>query len=182
VNAVKFLGIAAVGLFLGSWGAAYIKLPPANPQPRYSGPILSAKSDPILRDSCFDCHSNETRYRWYDYLPGALHLVSYDVLKGRKELNFSEWDQLGPNKKARKLKEMREQIEEGEMPPFLYTLVYGKAKLTDQAAQQLLLDVAAAGGAKGAAKSGAEGASEERAGKTAHKEEKGKEGKERERH
>ena len=48
----------------------------------------------ILKTSCYDCHSNETRYPWYAYIAPVSWLVVKDVKNGRGDLNFSEWDSL----------------------------------------------------------------------------------------
>src|ERR1700730_18619295 len=44
----------------------------------------------ILKNSCYDCHSNETTLKWFDQLVPAYWLVNSDVKKGRMHLNFSE--------------------------------------------------------------------------------------------
>src|SRR5271156_1827201 len=44
----------------------------------------------ILRTSCYDCHSNETRLAWFDRLVPAYWLVANDVKQARARLNFSE--------------------------------------------------------------------------------------------
>src|SRR5262249_39811016 len=44
----------------------------------------------ILRNSCYDCHSNETRLAWFDVAAPAYWLVARDVMAGRRVLNFSE--------------------------------------------------------------------------------------------
>ncbi len=46
----------------------------------------------ILRTSCYDCHSNETRWPVYSFIAPASWLVAGDVKKGRKFMNFSRWD------------------------------------------------------------------------------------------
>src|SRR5579863_2336936 len=121
---MKLLGIlvlAVVGVILGTWAGGYFKLPAASADPKYAGTILSPASDKVLRASCFNCHSNETRYEWYDYMPVALPLVAIDVQRGRKELNFSLWDQYPDIRRDRKLREMKKDLEEGDMPPWYYT-------------------------------------------------------------
>jgi hypothetical protein len=44
----------------------------------------------ILRNSCYNCHSNETKLPWFDQVVPAYWLVVRDVKEGRKHLNFSE--------------------------------------------------------------------------------------------
>jgi len=43
----------------------------------------------ILKTSCYDCHSNETRLAWFDQIAPAYWLVRQDVLSARERLNFS---------------------------------------------------------------------------------------------
>ena len=46
----------------------------------------------ILRTSCYDCHSNETRWPFYSYIAPVSWLVTGDVKTGRRQMNFSQWD------------------------------------------------------------------------------------------
>ena len=50
-------------------------------------------------------------------------LVADHVHEGRKELNFSVWNTYSPKRQSKKLKEIVEELEEGEMPlpPYLIT-------------------------------------------------------------
>jgi hypothetical protein len=145
---------AAVGVavfaVLVAWAWALVVMPPPA-APRSAGTILSAASDRVLRASCFDCHSNEPRYEWFDYLPVAATLVAYDVMEGRQDLNLSEWDRMSARRLAKKLKEMKEQIEEGDMPPWYYTPLHPDARMSPDAQKQLLADLSAAASATGAA-------------------------------
>jgi hypothetical protein len=144
---LKWALLAVVGLVGGTWVAAWVMLPPPHTEPRYAGVVLSAASDRLLRASCFDCHSNETHLQWFDYLPGALQVVTWDLIVGRKELNFSQWDSLIDTRRARKLKSMGKQIESGGMPPWYYTPLHSEAQLSPQGKKQLLDDLAKAGAA-----------------------------------
>ena len=48
----------------------------------------------ILKKSCYNCHSNETKLAWFDQLTPANWLVAGHIRDGRKALNFSNWDSL----------------------------------------------------------------------------------------
>ena len=91
----------------------------------------------ILKNSCFDCHSNQTKYRWYAYVAPVSWLIARDVSKGREELNFSEWSTYNKRKLVRKLGDIKEQIVKDEMPMRIYTLIHPDTKLTDS--QKLLI-------------------------------------------
>jgi len=83
-----------------------------------------------LRRACYDCHSNETRWPWYARVAPISFLLARDVREGRRELNFSIWDRYEQRRKARKLKEIVKEVEEGDMPPWYYVPVHPDAKLS----------------------------------------------------
>jgi hypothetical protein len=53
-------------------------------------------------------------------------LAQRDVVEGRRELNFSEWDR--PQKVAH---ESAKTVRKGEMPPWFYLLPRPEARLSD---------------------------------------------------
>ena len=99
----------------------------------------------VLHRACWDCHSNQTVWPWYSRVAPVSFLVYRDVVEGRKHLNFSEWDKLNDKRRAHKQKEVGEQVQEGEMPPWFYTPMHPDAKLSD--ADKALLEKWAEGSA-----------------------------------
>ncbi len=86
----------------------------------------------ILEKACYDCHSNNTRYPWYsNFQPVAWWLDSH-INEGKEELNFSEYGKRTLVKRAKKLRKIAEEVEEGEMPLKSYTWIHKDARLTDQ--------------------------------------------------
>lgn len=83
----------------------------------------------ILQQSCYDCHSNETKWPWYSKVAPVSWLVSKDVVEGREHLNFSDWEKLLPAKQRKLKEEIWEEIEEDKMPMSNYTLLHPSAKL-----------------------------------------------------
>jgi hypothetical protein len=83
----------------------------------------------IARRSCYDCHSNLTKWRWYSNAAPMSWLIQRDVEGGRDSLNFSEW-----NRGQADLGDVVEQVSGGGMPPLQYTIVHPSASLssTDQ--------------------------------------------------
>ena len=86
----------------------------------------------ILKRSCYDCHSNETKWPWYSYVAPVSWLVTDDVNEGRKHLNFSDWGDLTRQKMVRKKEHIGDEVKEGGMPLWKYTLIHSDAKLTDK--------------------------------------------------
>src|SRR5271163_3413872 len=42
----------------------------------------------VLRNSCYNCHSNETKLPWFDKVVPAYWVVTKDMTEARKHLNF----------------------------------------------------------------------------------------------
>lgn len=115
---------------------------PENLGPGKDDIILTGTADAaigdILRTSCYDCHSNEVTYPWYSYVAPVSWLVRNDVEEGRRELNFSEWATYKTKRMAKKLHEIEEEVEEGEMPMAIYTFIHGQAKLSEEQKEKLI--------------------------------------------
>src|SRR5581483_2760721 len=96
------------------------KNPSAQSEPRWA----SAQTRQLARRACFDCHSNLTTWPWYSNVAPVSWLVYRDVVDGRSNLNFSEWNQ--PQDGAG---DAVEAVSGGSMPPWYYTIMHPKAKL-----------------------------------------------------
>ncbi len=99
----------------------------------------SAEVKEILTNTCYDCHSFETKYPWYSNVAPVSWWTKKHVNEGREELNFSVWGEYSAKKADHKLEECVEEVEEGEMPLESYTITHGDAKLTNE--QKELLEV-----------------------------------------
>ncbi|MEP7107481.1 MAG: heme-binding domain-containing protein [Ferruginibacter sp.] len=86
----------------------------------------------ILQTSCFDCHSNNTKYPWYSKIQPVAWWLADHIKEGKKELDFSEFASYRIGRQYKKLEEINEQIKEGEMPLTSYTLIHTNAKLDEQ--------------------------------------------------
>ncbi|MGE0827403.1 MAG: heme-binding domain-containing protein [Candidatus Binatia bacterium] len=84
----------------------------------------------ILRQACYDCHSNETVWPWYSKVAPVSWLVVHDVQEGREALNFSTWNRYTTKQQVKKMKESWEETAEGEMPPWFYLAVHRDAGLS----------------------------------------------------
>lgn len=93
----------------------------------------------VLKESCYDCHSNTTVYPWYASVAPVSFVVMNHILDGRKHLNFSEWGSYPVKKQIHKLEETIEMVNNGEMPLSSYVLLHGGAEL-DQPEKDLLLN------------------------------------------
>ncbi|SEG04505.1 Haem-binding domain-containing protein [Halpernia humi] len=91
-----------------------------------------------LQVSCYDCHSNNTRYPWYNKIQPAAMFLENHVKGGKKELNFSEWDSLSVRRKKSKLKAIINQLKDDQMPLSSYTIIHTDAKFTVAEKQEMI--------------------------------------------
>jgi hypothetical protein len=108
----------------------------------------------VLKNSCYNCHSNETRLPWFDKVVPAYWVVSSDVNEARKHLNFSEIGKLPAAQQKGFLFEAVNMIQLGAMPLPSYLRVHPGAAVTPEELAVLrnyLTAPPAAGAAKAAA-------------------------------
>lgn len=86
----------------------------------------------MLKNSCYDCHSNHTKYPWYTNVSPLSHWIKGHIDNGRKKLNFSTWNQYDAGKRSHKLEEIAEEVKATHMPIFTYTLMHSDAKMTTE--------------------------------------------------
>jgi len=86
----------------------------------------------ILRESCYDCHSSETRYPWYYEVQPVGWWLDDHIRDARRELNFSEFAGTSLRRQYHKLEEITEQIDQDEMPLPSYLIVHRHASLTQK--------------------------------------------------
>jgi len=145
----RVIGIFAVIVILGIVLLTVVALlletnPPVTAEPQWDSPQTLA----LAQRACFDCHSNQTNWPWYDKLPVSSWISVLDVVRGRNHLNFSEWGT--PRAQGEGGEGGREgggreggrgvarAIENGSMPPNAYLLLHPAARLTDAEKQQLI--------------------------------------------
>ncbi len=124
IKVIVVMGLALVGIQL-------IPVTMNNP------PIeedISASTDvkAILKRACYDCHSHETVWPGYSRVAPVSWLLAWDVAEGREELNFSRWNRYGEKKRNKMIKEIWEEVEEGEMPPWFYVPLHPDSQLSEQ--------------------------------------------------
>ncbi|MFA5297206.1 MAG: heme-binding domain-containing protein [Lutibacter sp.] len=91
----------------------------------------------IIQTSCADCHSNSTEYPWYNKIAPASLFLAQHIKKGKEHLNFSEWTTYNLDQKEHLLKNLKEVLNEREMPLKSYLLIHKDAKLSENQYQIL---------------------------------------------
>ena len=92
----------------------------------------------LLKNSCYDCHSNSTNYPWYNNIQPVSWFLEHHIKEGKKELNFSEFGGYSKRRQESKLKSIVNQIKDDEMPLKSYVLIHQNAKLSKIQKETLL--------------------------------------------
>ncbi|MGB5419165.1 heme-binding domain-containing protein [Algibacter sp.] len=85
----------------------------------------------ILKDACIDCHSDVTKYPWYNNITPVNYWLESHVKDGKKHFNLSNWEGNSVKRKDHKFEELIEMVEDKEMPLNSYTWTHSEARLTD---------------------------------------------------
>lgn len=86
----------------------------------------------ILKESCFDCHSDVTKYPWYFGITPVNYWMAEHVEHGKSELNFSKWTEYSLKKKEHKMDEVWEEVKKKKMPLDSYTWTHSEANLSEE--------------------------------------------------
>jgi hypothetical protein len=84
----------------------------------------------ILEKACFDCHSNNTRYPWYNNIQPVAWWLNNHINDGKRALNFDEFLSYTPKKQFKKIGKAVDEVKEGGMPLPSYTIIHTDAKLS----------------------------------------------------
>ena len=85
----------------------------------------------ILQSSCYDCHSNNTRYPWYASIQPVDWWLNNHINGGKRSLNFSEFASYRIGKQYKRLNDISEEIKDDGMPLDSYLWIHKKAVLND---------------------------------------------------
>ena len=125
-------GVGAVALFALAQVVPYGRNhsnPPVSKEPAWNSP----RTRELAVRACFDCHSNQTKWRWYSNIAPVSWLVQRDVEGGRGALNFSQWDRPQDVSAGDIAEAVR-----GGMPPWFYTIIHRNAALSTIEKKQLI--------------------------------------------
>jgi len=141
---MKIAKIIALILLVGFVGIQFVPtdLNQSDTVPKTDFLLVNNTSENIstlLQESCYDCHSNNTRYPWYNKVQPVAWFLENHIKDGKEELNFNDWDTYSNRRKNSKLKSIISQIKDDEMPLASYTLIHKDAELS-KSEKTLIID------------------------------------------
>lgn len=88
--------------------------------------------------TCYDCHSDTTRYPMYFYIQPTRFLMESHIATGKKNLNFNEFRNYSSKKQNNKLDRIMKQKKSDDMPLSSYSLIYRDALLSNNQKQEVI--------------------------------------------
>ena len=85
----------------------------------------------LIRTTCYDCHSFETKYPWYSNVAPISWTLGSHVRNGREYLNFSVWGNYKNDVKKDLLYKSYKQIGARQMPLANYLLLHKEARINN---------------------------------------------------
>ena len=83
----------------------------------------------ILKNSCYDCHSNRTNYPWYGNISPVSWYLDNHIQEAKENLNLSNFGNLDKTQKIGVLTEICEELESGSMPLKSYLIIHRNSGL-----------------------------------------------------
>ena len=110
--------------------------PPPHPiEATFSVPVNVSE---LLHRECYDCHSNATNYPWYTEIQPIGWFLAHHINDGKHDLNFDEFSSYRPMRQYRRLKQISDLVNKGEMPLPSYLWIHRNA--TPSTAEKQLLE------------------------------------------
>jgi Haem-binding domain len=99
---------------------------------------VPANVQTVLRQACYDCHSNQTKYPWYANVQPVAWWLANHVEDGKRHLNFSEFGSYSLKRAVNKLEQVSDEVEQRAMPLPSYRWGHPEARLTPEQVKLLM--------------------------------------------
>lgn len=128
--------IIALGLVIAQFFGPARTNPAADPSQAIESKLqVPPEVAAILDRSCYDCHSNKTRWPWYSHVAPVSWFVIDHVNEGRENLNFSEWSQY--DKPDGLMRQICREVRSGSMPLSSYTPLHPGSEVSTEDRQKI---------------------------------------------
>jgi len=99
-------------------------------KPFMTGSNVPARVRSILERACQDCHSENTVWPWYSYIPPISWEIQSDVEKGRAFMDLSKWSDYTETQRRGYTSAIGAATQTHLMPPPMYVRMHPEAQLS----------------------------------------------------
>jgi hypothetical protein len=127
---VGLTAVAAIVLALTSATAGSTAKRTVLEKPLMTGSRVPAQVRSILERACQDCHSENTVWPWYSYIPPLSWQIHKDVEKGRAFMDLSKWSDYSETRRRIYTSAIGAATQNRVMPPPTYVRMHSEARLS----------------------------------------------------
>jgi hypothetical protein len=92
----------------------------------------SSEVAPIFEKKCGNCHGPTTEFPWYYSIPGVKQFIDWDIEDAKNHVDMSHGYPFGGHgTPCGDIEEIKEVLEDGEMPPWFYLLAHKDHELNN---------------------------------------------------
>ena len=91
----------------------------------------------LLERACQNCHSQQTKWPAYSYLPVVSWALERDVAEARRHMDLSHWDRYSMEQKRDLLARIGAEVRSRQMPLGRYVLLHPEARLSESEIQAI---------------------------------------------
>lgn len=140
---MKIVKKIAIFLFIGFVGIQFIPTNRNESDLSYQSDFMQVFDVPQniqdkLIASCYDCHSNNTKYPWYNKTQPVSWILEGHIEEGKEELNFNEFGNYSSRRQKSKITSIVRQIEGDKMPLSSYVFIHKEAKINETEKKEIL--------------------------------------------
>jgi hypothetical protein len=134
---IGLLAIGSVGLTVAHENSRSPKSLPATEDALLADSKVPPQARSILERACQDCHSDNTVSPWYADVPPISWQIHRDVARGRALINLSKWSEYSESERRGFARAILAATKARIMPPPMYVLIHGNARLSDEDLKEL---------------------------------------------
>jgi hypothetical protein len=101
-------------------------------KPLMTGSNVPPQVRSILERACQDCHSENTVWPWYSYIPPLSWQIHRDVEKGRAFMDLSKWSDYTETRRRIYTSSIGAATHNHVMPPPMYVRMHREARLSSE--------------------------------------------------
>jgi len=106
-------------------------------RPMFNEATIDASTQRLFERACQNCHSEQTAWPSYSYVAPASWLLERDVMRARKHMNLSRWDEYSVTQRETLLAAIGAAVRTQEMPPSRFVIVHPEAALSERERDQI---------------------------------------------
>jgi hypothetical protein len=91
----------------------------------------------LIRNACYDCHSNQTIYPWYEKVSPVSWYLHKHIQDGKEDLNFSDYGKMDKVDRIGALVDFCDVLDAGTMPLQSFLLLHKNARLSQEEKETL---------------------------------------------